>query len=71
MAAGSLELDATRHVVRVAGKLVDLTPRDQRPKGGGNDRDVRRFQDRNSGGGSRPSAPSGPSWFDMAQKKKN
>jgi uncharacterized protein len=66
-----MEVDMGRKRIALSLKTkVDLTPRDQRPKGGGNDRDVRKFQDRNSGGGSRPSAPSGPSWFDMAQQKK-
>jgi uncharacterized protein len=68
-----MEVDMARKRIALSLKTkVDLTPRDQRPKGGGTDRDVRKFQDRNSGGGGafRPSAPSGPSWFDMAQKKK-
>jgi len=69
-----MEVDMARKRIALSLKTkVDLTPRDQRPKGGGNDRDVRKFQDRNSGGGggSRPSAPSGPSWFDMAQQKRS
>ncbi len=68
-----MEVDMPRKRIALSLKTkVDLVPRDQRQQGGGNDRDVRKFQDRNSGGGSRPApAPSGPSWFDMAQKKKS
>jgi uncharacterized protein len=67
-----MEVDMARKRIALSLKTkVDLTPRDARPKGAGNDRDVRKFQDRNSGGGNRPApAPAGPSWFDMAQKKK-
>jgi len=65
-----MEVDMARKRIALSLKTkVDLTPRDQRPKGSGNDRDVRKFQDRNSGGNARPSAPSGPSWFDMAQQE--
>jgi uncharacterized protein len=67
-----MEVDMARKRIALSLKTkVDLTPRDQRPKGSGNDRDVRKFQDRNSGGNSRPSAPSGPDWFTLAQQKKN
>jgi uncharacterized protein len=69
-----MEVDMARKRIALSLKTkVDLTPRDARPKNAGNDRDVRRFQDRNSGSGSRPAAaaPSGPSWFDMAQQKRN
>ena len=67
-----MEVDMARKRIALSLKTkVDLTPRDQRPKNAGNDRDVRKFQDRNSGGGSRPSAPSGPDWFTLAQQKKN
>jgi protein Tex len=67
-----MEVDLARKRIALSLKTkVDLTPRDARPKGGGNDRDVRKFQDRNSGGGNRPAAPSGPDWFTLAQQKKN
>ena len=69
-----MEVDMPRKRIALSLKTkIDMTPRDQRQQGGGNDRDVRKFQDRNSGGGSRPAAaaPSRPSWFDMAQKKKS
>jgi uncharacterized protein len=71
-----MEVDMPRKRIALSLKTkVDMPPRDQRPKNAGNDRDVRKFQDRNSGGGnpgSRPAAaPSGPSWFEMAQRKKN
>jgi len=72
-----MEVDMARKRIALSLKSkVDLTPRDARPKGAGNDRDVRKFQDRNSGGGSggnagRPAAPSGPDWFTLAQQKKN
>ncbi len=72
-----MEVDMARKRIALSLKTkVDLTPRDARPKGAGNDRDVRKFQDRNAGGGgggggARPSAPSGPDWFTLAQQKKN
>jgi len=72
-----MEVDMARKRIALSLKSkVDLTPRDARPKGAGNDRDVRKFQDRNSGGGgggnaARPTAPSGPDWFTLAQQKKN
>lgn len=70
-----MEVDLARKRIALSLKTkVDLSPRDQRPKNAGNDRDVRRFQDRNSGGGafgSHPAAPAGPSWFDLAQQKRN
>jgi uncharacterized protein len=67
-----MEIDLPRKRIALSLKTkVDLTPRDQRPKNAGNDRDVRKFQDRNSGGGSRPNAPSAPDWFTLAQQKKN
>jgi uncharacterized protein len=67
-----MEVDLPRKRIALSLKTkVDLTPRDQRPKNAGNDRDVRKFQDRNSGGGSRSNAPSAPDWFTLAQQKKN
>jgi uncharacterized protein len=68
-----VEIDFPRKRIALSLKTkVDLTPRDQRPKNAGNDRDVRKFQDRNSGGGaSRPAAAPGPDWFTLAQQKKN
>jgi uncharacterized protein len=68
-----MEIDMARKRIALSLKTkVDLTPRDQRPKNSGNDRDVRKFQDRNnSSGGSRPNAPSAPDWFTLAQQKKN
>ena len=67
-----MEVDMARKRIALSLKTkVDLAPRDQSPRNAGNDRDVRKFQDRNSGPSSRPApAPSGPSWFDMAQQKK-
>jgi uncharacterized protein len=69
-----MEVDMARKRIALSLKTrVDLTPRDARPKNAANDRDVRKFQDRNSSGSgasSRPSAPSGPDWFTLAQQKK-
>jgi uncharacterized protein len=67
-----MEVDMPRKRIALSLKTkVDLTPRDQRPKNAGNDRDVRKFQGSNSGGGSRPNAPSGPDWFTLAQQKRS
>ena len=68
-----MEIDLPRKRIALSLKTkVDLTPRDQRPKNAANDRDVRKFQGSNTGGGnSRPSAPSGPDWFTLAQQKKS
>jgi protein Tex len=66
-----MEIDMARKRIALSLKTkVDLTPRDQRPKNAGNERDLRKFQDRNSGSGSRAGAPSGPDWFTLAQQKK-
>jgi uncharacterized protein len=68
-----MEVDLPRKRIALSLKTkVDLTPRDQRPKNAGNDRDVRRFQDRNdSGGGARTNGPAKVDWFTLAQQKKN
>ena len=67
-----MEIDLPRKRIALSLKTkVDLTPRDQRAKSEGSNRDVRKFQDRNTGSSSRPSAPSGPDWFTLAQQKKN
>ncbi len=68
-----MEVDMARKRIALSLKTkVDLTPRDARPKGAGTDRDVRKFQDQNTGGSApRPSAPSGPDWFTLAQQKRN
>jgi len=68
-----MEIDMQRKRIALSLKTkVDLTPRDARPKNAATDRDVRKFQDRNSGGGRpAPAAASSPDWFTLAQQKKN
>jgi uncharacterized protein len=68
-----MEVDMPRKRIALSLKTkVDLTPRDARPKNAATDRDVRKFQDRNSGPSARPApVASGPSWFEMAQQKRN
>ena len=66
-----MEVDMARKRIALSLKTkVDLAPRDQSPRNAGNDRDVRKFQDRNIGGNRPAATPSGPSWFDMAQQKR-
>ncbi len=61
-----MEVDLPRKRIALSLKTkVDLTPRDARPKNAATDRDVRKFQDRNTGGATRPD------WFTLAQQRKN
>jgi len=62
-----MEIDMPRKRIALSLKTrVEIGPRADRNAEAGK-RDVQRYA---AAGNSRPSAPSGPSWFDMAQKKK-
>jgi uncharacterized protein len=68
-----MEVDMPRKRIALSLKTrVEIGPRGDRKAEAGK-RDVQRYAAADTGGGnSRPAAaPSGPSWFDMAQKKKN
>ena len=63
-----MEVDMPRKRIALSLKTkVELGPRDDRKAEAGK-RDVQRFT--GSGGGAKPSAPSGPDWFTLAQQKR-
>ena len=63
-----MEVDMARKRIALSLKTrVEIGPRGDRKAEAGN-RDVQRFT---GGGGAKPSAPSGPDWFTLAQQKKN
>jgi len=65
-----MEIDMPRKRIALSLKTrVEIGPRGDRKAEAGQ-RDVQRYTGAGSGGG-KPSAPSGPSWFDMAQQKKS
>jgi uncharacterized protein len=67
-----MEVDMPRKRIALSLKSrVEIGPRGDRKAEAGK-RDVQRFAvGAGSGGGGRSSAPSGPSWFDMAQQKRS
>ncbi len=66
-----MEIDMPRKRIALSLKTrVEIGPRGDRKAEAGK-RDVQRFAVGAGAGGGRPSAPSGPSWFDMAQQKRS
>jgi uncharacterized protein len=67
-----MEVDMPRKRIALSLKTrVEIGPRGDRKAEAGK-RDVQRYTGAGAGAGnSHPAAPSGPSWFDMAQKKRN
>ena len=64
-----MEVDMARKRIALSLKTrVEIGPRGDRKAEAGQ-RDVQRFT--GGGGGAKPSAPSGPDWFTLAQQKKN
>ncbi len=66
-----MEIDMPRKRIALSLKTrVEIGPRGDRKAEAGK-RDVQRFAVGAGAGGGRASAPSGPSWFDMAQQKRS
>jgi len=69
VSATVMEIDMARKRIALSLKSkVDLTPREQRPKGEAGTRDVKKFTGAGSGGSARPAG--GADWFTMAQQKR-
>jgi uncharacterized protein len=65
-----MEIDMPRKRIALSLKTrVEIGPRGDRKAEAGK-RDVQRFAVGTGAGSGRPAAPSGPSWFEMAQKKR-